>query len=99
MFPRPPRTGSGGGKELRYGVGERRYALSDDLPREIDVDVEVAVNQHVAKSRDTSPINLRELCAQICRDVLGCFTDDLEVANDVDHHLIIAKVSNVRSAV
>jgi hypothetical protein len=46
-------------------VSERRNAIGDDLPRQIEVDVEVSVNQNVTEARNTSPIDLREPCAQV----------------------------------
>src|SRR3954464_3861506 len=68
---------------------QRSDSFADDLPGEIQIDVEVPVNEHIAKSGNASPVNIWKRCAQVLRYVFRRFPDDLEVPHDgIDRHLI-----------
>ena len=59
-------------------VDQNRNVPVDDLPDQIEVDVEVTVDDAVAQSDDLTPWDLRISAVGVCRDARGSFADDFE---------------------
>lgn len=72
--------------------------MSDDLPDDIEVHIQVTVDQPVARSGDLLPRDLRIAATGLPSDVLRCLPDDLQKPNHCQHQLLVGIEIRPRAA-
>lgn len=66
------------GEQILELVNQSGNVLVDDLPDQVEVDVEVTVDDAVAQSDDLTPWDFRISTVGVGRDARGGFADDFE---------------------
>jgi len=71
----------GSGKDRVDRAAEKQDFLADDIPHQVEIHVEIIVDQSIAHAGHCAPRHFGRLRAELPRNLLRRFADDLEAAD------------------